>query len=487
MAVGQMMISIDVLPDDILLAIFDLYVDRNPFRRLVRAEMKKEIEVWQSLVHVCRRWRTVVFGSSRHLKLQLVCTAKTPAKDSLDVWPPLPLVIRSHDHYRTDGDFPIEGVDNIIAVLERSDRVHQINLMNVPSSYLENVLAAIQEPFPELTHLGLGSYDKTGPVISDSLLGGSAPRLQFLWLEGILFPGLPKLLLSANHLVDLQLRSIPHSGYILPEAMVTTLSILTCLESLTLVFQSPQSYPDQESRRLPPMTRSVLPVLTNFTFKGISDYIEYLVARIDTPRLNRLYITFFNQILFDTPQFIRFISRTPKLKALERAHVSFRDDTAMVNLSSLTSIHRELVMKIPCIDLDWQVSSLEQICTSSLPPLSALEDLYIHKASYSRPHWQDNIENALWLELLHPFPAVKNLYLCNEFAPRIVFALQELVGVRTTEVLPNLQNLFLEELQAPGPVQESIREFVAARQVTGHPITVSHWDNSGWDQVWGEW
>ena len=487
MVVGQVMVPIDVLSDDILLAIFDFCVDRNPFRRLVRAEMRKEIEVWQSLVHVCRRWRTTVFGSSRHLKLQLVCTAKTPARDTLDVWPPLPLVIRSHDHYRMDGDFPTGGVDNIIAVLERSDRVHQINLMNIPSSYLKNVLVAIQEPFPELTHLGLGSYDKTGPVIPDSFLGGSAPRLQFLWLEGILFPGLPKLLLSATHLVDLQLRNIPHSGYISPEAMVTALSALTCLGSLTLVFRSPQSFPDQESRRLPPLTRSVLPVLTNFMFKGVSDYVEHLVARIDAPQLNRLYITFFNQIVFHTPQFTQFVSRTPKLKALEKAHVSFGDDAAMVNLSSLTSIHRELVMKIPCRDLDWQVSSLGQVCTWSLPPLSALEDLYIHKASYLRPHWQDNIENELWLELLHPFPAVKNLYLCDEFAPRIVFALQELVGVRTTEVLSNLQNIFLEDLQVSGPVQEGIRQFVAARQVTGHPIAVSRWDNSEWDQVWGEW
>jgi hypothetical protein len=34
--------------------------------------------------------------------------------------------------------------------------------------------------------------------------------------------------------------------------------------------------------------------------------------------------------------------------------------------------------------------------------------------------------------------------------------LQELVGRRTTEVLPTLQNLFLEELQPPGPIQEGM-------------------------------
>jgi hypothetical protein len=56
-------------------------------------------------------------------------------------------------------------------------------------------------------------------------------------------------------------------------------------------------------------------------------------------------------------------------------------------------------------------------------------------------------------------------------------ALLELVGRRTTEVLPALQNIFLEKLRPSGPVQEGIRQFVAARQVTGHPTAVFHWDN----------
>ena len=142
-------------------------------------------------------------------------------------------------------------------------------------------------------------------------------------------------------------------------------------------------------------------------------------------------------------------------------------------------------MKIPCRELDWQVSSLEQVFTRSSTPLSTSEVLYIHKDPDSQPDWQDNIENALWLGLLHLFPAVKNLYLGVEFAPRIVPVLQELVGGRATEVLPILQNIFLEELQSLGPVQEGIQQFVAARQVTSHPITVSRWDSAELDKFWG--
>jgi hypothetical protein len=462
-----MMISIDMLPDDVLLEIFGFYV--NDDDDLDDEFFKKAIEVWQTLVHVCRRWRSVVFGSTRRLKLRLVCTSRTPVRNTLDAWPSLPLI--------RDQSYPTEGVDNTVAVLERSHRVVKIDLFNIGGSELDKVLAAMQEPFPELTYLQLHSNHGMVSVVPDSFLGGSAPRLQFLFLIRIPFPGLPKLLLSATHLVTLRLWDIPHSGYFSPEAMVIALSTLTRLDYLVLEFESPRSRPDWESRPLPPPTRSVLPVLTYFTFKGVCEYLEDLVTRIDAPRLNKLYIIFFNQIVFDAPQFIQFIRRTPTLETFEKALVVFEYHAASVNLpSSQTSGYGMLNVKTPCIQSDWQVSSIEQVCTSCLPPLSTLEDLYIYPRPNLQPNWQDNIENTLWLELLQPFTAVKNLYLSEEFALRIVPALQELVGGRTTEVLPTLQNVFLEGLQPSRIVQEGIQQFVATRQVTSHPIAVSRWD-----------
>ena len=206
------------------------------------------------------------------------------------------------------------------------------------------------------------------------------------------------------------------------------------------------------------------------------------MARTDAPQPNRLYVTVYNQIVFDTPQFIQFMNRTPKLKALEKGHVIFGNNAARVHLFPVSlpnPVYEGLSAIMPCRGkLDLQVSVLEEIFTWSLPPLSALEDLCIHNNPLLQPDCQDNIENAMWLELLHTFPAVKNLYLCEEFAPRIMPALQELVGSRTTEVLPTLQKIFLEKLRESGPIQEGIRQFVAARQVTGHPIAVSLWENA---------
>jgi hypothetical protein len=78
---------------------------------------------------------------------------------------------------------------------------------------------------------------------------------------------------------------------------------------------------------------------------------------------------------------------------------------------------------------------------------------------------------------------VKNLYLSEPFTIFIGLALQELVGARTTEVLPALQNIFLDGLESSAPVQEGIAKFVAARQVASLPIAVSSWVNFDRDRL----
>ena len=224
-----------------------------------------------------------MFGSPRRLNLRLQCgTARKPvrARGKLDIWPPLPIVLRQHDHLAWD-------MDNIMAALEHNDRVCEIKLWDASSPQLEKVLAEMQEPFPALTSLLLRSRSEIAQIIPNSFLGGSAPRLRELTLDNIGFPGLRKLLSSATHLVELDLWRIPHSCYVSPEAMVTCLSTLTRLERLCLKFQSPQSRPDRESRRPPPLTRSFLPALTYFRFKGVSEYLEDFVARIHQENRNR--------------------------------------------------------------------------------------------------------------------------------------------------------------------------------------------------------
>jgi hypothetical protein len=294
-------VTIDMLPDVALLQTFDFYLDGT------------WIEEWYTLVHVCRKWRYIVFGSPRRLDLRLFCQAGTPVRETLGVWPPLPIVV-------WDNGDRAWGLDNIIAALEHNDRVCELILFNIRRSQMEKVLATMQQPFPVLTRLRLQPKDERAPVVPVSFLGGSAPRLQKLFLESIPLSGLPNLLLSATRLVHLDLRRIPHSGYISPEALVASLSVLTRLENLHIEFESPQSLSDPKSRCPPLPTRALLPLLTKLWFVGVCGYFEEIAARIDAPLLDKLTITFCHQLVFDTPQVTQFVGRTPKLKAYDEAH-----------------------------------------------------------------------------------------------------------------------------------------------------------------------
>ena len=395
------------------------------------------------------------------------------SKDMLDIWPALPLII-----YDTLGIF----VDNVVAALEYRDRVCQIHLGISESWQWEEYLAALQQPFPELTYLRL-KWNDDAVAVPDSFLGGFAPRLEVVDLEGIPFPRLPKLLLSASHLVELRLRKIPHSGYFSPDVMAAALSTLTSLEILFLKFQSPESCPDLETERPPPSIRSVLPVLKYFDFKGASEYLEDLVIDIEAPQLNKLMITFFNDVVFDTPHLIHFIGRTPISNAVGKAHILPVDQAACVTFRSLIDGNMGLKVIILCEGLNWQLSSVEQICTLCLPFLSMLEDLYIYERGYSLQDWKDNIENRLWRELLRRFTKVKNIYISYNVALCIGPALQELVNRRATEALPTLENIFLAGLEPSGHVQEGIGQFVAARQVSRRPVTVSYWKITDLDMI----
>ena len=129
--------------------------------------VKTEIEAWQSLVHVSRRWRRLVLGSPRRLNLRLFCTPGTPARDTLDVWPALPLIVSGIT------DESLSGMDNVIAALGQSNCVCQV-FLDLAGWQFEKVLASMQVSFPELVRMQLWSHDETPPVIPDSFLDGSA-------------------------------------------------------------------------------------------------------------------------------------------------------------------------------------------------------------------------------------------------------------------------------------------------------------------------
>jgi len=149
------------------------------------------------------------------------------------------------------------------------------------------------------------------------------------------------------------------------------------------------------------------------------------------------------------------------LKALKESHITFRDRAAEVNFSESSQLRRTFRDAHLTVEIS-----------------SKVLDYFYEDAQVD---WKDDINSAgPWLEQLRPFSAMKYLDLSKKAASRVAPALQELVEGRTIEVLPTilpaLQVIFVRELELSGAVQDGIGQFVASRQVAGHPITVSRWE-----------
>jgi hypothetical protein len=386
-------------------------------------------------------------------------------REKLDIWPPLLIKILSRS--TTPGD-------NIIAALEHSDRIREICLWSIHSP-LDRLIAMMQKPFPELESLYLATYHETVPAISNTFLGGSSPRLRSLQLDGIPFPTLPKLLLSSNCLVDLNLERIPQNGYISPETMAGSLSALTKLCYLSIGFKSPVSFPD---RRPPPPTRAVLPVLTLFWFYGPSEYLEDLLARINAPLLHTARIALFNQPIVGTQQLAQFIGHAPMFMSYNRANIDFMSDAVSIYCSSIEGHNRCLKLDIPSIEGDLQVPSMAQICRQLSFLMSRIERLYILAPSQLLTAFRADMDDTHWRELFSPFTAVQTLYLLtiHQFWTPIVQALHGLGEESVTDVLPALVDLYLEGYQASGSELQDIEPLITARQHSGHPVVVHRWE-----------
>ena len=465
-------VTINILPDDILLLLFRsdrvTYIDRRAAVDRARCLPWR----WDRLVHVCQRWRSIVFASPKFLDLALVCGPGTPL-ELIDIWPPLPIIIRD------TVDRPMPEDYNFQAAIAQYDRVSHIDIRRITSSQLQRLTLAMQEQFPALIHLRLDAaiFDYPPQVLPDGFLGGSASRLQSLELDYVIFPALPELLLSTNDLVCLSLWNVPYSGYVTLDAIVTNLAVLANLKFLTIGFDILQSRPEQEGRHPPPPTRTVLPALTRFKFQGASEYLNDFVGRMDAPLLDSFFITFLDQFIFDISQLAQFMRRTTRIQTLNEAHVDFDYCDVQVEFRPPTlPLDEKSGLTITCRAINWQLSNLVQVFTSLFRSIYIVEHLYLYgpRSFVSESHWQDPMQ---WLEIFRPFTAVKNFYVIMEFAQHIAPALQEIAGERSTDVFPALESLYVGELWPPGYVQEAIEQFVAARQLLGRPVAVSHWQN----------
>jgi len=102
-------VTIDALPDNVLLETFKFYLSKDDANTF---DYHHNYDGWQTLVHVCCRWRWIVFASPRRLDLKLYCTGQRSVNSkTLGIWPELPIVIYAH---KMESE---EDMNNVIAAL----------------------------------------------------------------------------------------------------------------------------------------------------------------------------------------------------------------------------------------------------------------------------------------------------------------------------------------------------------------------------------
>ncbi|KAH9980528.1 hypothetical protein BJV74DRAFT_101934 [Russula compacta] len=264
------------------------------------------------------------------------------------------------------------------------------------------------------------------------------------------------------------------NGHISPMAMVAGLSALTHLQKLSIEFRSPKS-PIRTTRLPRSRKRVILPSLTQFWFRGIGEYLEDFMGRIHAPLLDYVDVTLFNQLIFHLPRLVQFINWSEMLKLPNQAEMVFGSHDVMLTFCSPGRIV-DFILRISCNELDWQVSSLSQVCGQLFRLVCSVEQLDLHENESSRPRWQDDLDATQWVELFQLFSAVKTLRLSKETQSFVLRAMREFTGENLTEVLPQLHDLFVEDLRPSQPIQESIKPFLAACRRSDNAVAVHRWE-----------
>ena len=453
----------EILPDDILLEIFVFILkESSPFT------CGYPTCKWHRLVHVCRRWRQIIYASPLRLDLQLLCTYGTPVRKGLVCWPTLPLIIDYH--FCWDNPITPDDEDNIFTALKQWDRVRYIYLD--VSSLLGELFAVMGKPFPVLTHLWLSCEDMNAPVIPSEFLGGSAPRLHDISFSGIPFLAIPTFLSSARDLVKLRLDYIPPSAFPSPEAMVTCLASLIKLETIFMRFRSPTTRPDRIS--LPPMTSVVLPCVTSFSFKRDNAYLKDFVTRINAPRLKSISITYAEDLDLQATELSGFIERSNLRPSRSGyAEILFEADrTYFFFYPEVNPTDSVITIEIPSLEElpGVQVADMTKVLSQASALLSDVVHLKIDSNDPRAIGEDDDRGNIRWLELFRPFIAVETLGISFQYVESVAHAFEEIPVEMVNQMFPALRSLHLE-----GPFMMSTIEGLSNtfRRTCGGPLIIT--------------
>ena len=389
--------------------------------------------------------------------------------------PPLPLIINFMDKDKICA-LSVKDEEAILLALQDRARVRRIGLM-MPATNLLKPIAAMDGQFPVLERLFIWPKSEDNMTLMLPT-GFQAPHLRNFSLIYIVLPMRSPLLTTALGLVSLGLLDMPPLAHFHPSNLVARLSSLPQLESLSIGFKSavPTRDVDGQLFRTPIVAHTTLPSLRVFFFRGVSAYLDGLLARITIPLLHSLHIRLYNQLTFTAPHLLQFMGRTENLR-FGSAKLSFYPDNIILTANGSRQNRISLLgVEIGCRHVDWQVSAAAQVFNALVPALSVVERLSLgyeeHNASSEQQH--NEVGRTQWREVLRPFSNVKVLQVADGLIKNLSRSLQPDVGEPPLELLPQLKELVYYK---GGEPNDAFTSFLHTRQNAGRPVAFIHTDH----------
>jgi len=213
----------------------------------------------------------------------------------------------------------------------------------------------------------------------------------------------------------------------------------------------------------------LFPALIDFGFSGRSEYLEDLVARIDSPRLNLISIGYLSQLHdFRVAQLLKFIDRSedPEISLIRHADVMFSRHSVHFDMYPCPESRRDWGRVIVMIEGQPSESQASHVVQVFSQPSTMLSRVLHLKISSRQDDILDGYRN-MWPHLLRQLSHIRTLHVSRDFSGYIALALEGITGEMATGVLPVVDLIYLD-----GQPVSCIGQFLAARQLSGHPITI---------------
>ncbi|KAI0261318.1 hypothetical protein BC834DRAFT_1043996 [Gloeopeniophorella convolvens] len=385
-------VSIDVLPSEILLDIFEHYLSkciRSPFGWSPQFS-------WCTLAHVSARWREVLFASAQRLNLILYCNIDSDRfnAEMIALAPSFPLAVFTKLRQKDSFDRFLR------CALQYWDRICQIVISGSP-----RVVYRLLATMPDWLASSLVDFSIQTSQ-DDPSSTALVPGRTRVTLTDICIGILPPMLSGPTSLAPLRSLTLYgiDPGSISPKGLAVTLRAAPQLTRLFLYLDYHLSRSRDVEEGLLPATDDVihLPLLQRLDCQGPSWWVEALAARLEAPALNGVDAQICDEGSPALPHLFKLVVSAPCLR-FDRAVV--RHDHKAAEMQLFEGDHCNFSLQVFCTGSDDRTRSLFKLSKAIGAKLSTVRRLTIMALRPPNP----DPESRPWLNFLLPFSGLRSL------------------------------------------------------------------------------